>query len=226
MEVKIYIPKSLSDITLEQYQLYRKIQDDNDEEEIASRKMMSVFCKIPLSEVLNIEYSSVAEIMNSFEIMFSREHELKTTFTLGGVEFGFIPSIETISFGEYIDIESYMDKWESMHSAMAVLYRPITKKIKGDKYDIEKYISSITYADVMKAMPLDIVFGVNVFFWNLERELLGGLIDYLEVEMKTMDTKTLVKQLNLENGGDGISQYMASLKETLQNSTRSPNFHF
>lgn len=224
MEVKIYIPKSLSDITLEQYQLYRKLQDDNDDEEIASRKMISVFCKIPLSQVLNIEYSSIQEIMISFEIMFSGEHKLTRRFTLGKQEFGFVPSIETISFGEYIDIESYMDKWESMHSAMAVLFRPITKEIKNDKYDIEKYISSITYAEVMKAMPLDIVFGVNVFFWTLERELLEGLIDYLEVEMKKMDPKTLAKQLNLVNGGDGISQYMASLKETLLDLTKSQNF--
>lgn len=224
MESKIFIPESLSDITLEQYQLFIKLQNEGDSEEITARKMISIFCKIPLSEVLNIEYSSVKEILDTFDLIFSETPELTTTFKLGGVEFGFITSIEQMSFGEYIDAESYLSQWESMNSAMAVLYRPITKKIKGDKYEIEKYISSVTYAEVMKALPLDIVFGVNVFFWNLGRELLTGLMDYSAQQLTTKEKTILAKQLNLENDGGGINQYMRSLKETLLNSTKLPNY--
>jgi hypothetical protein len=224
MESKIFIPSSLNDITLEQYQLFMKLRNDEDSEEITARKMISTFCKIPLSQVLNIEYSSIKEILENFDLMFSETPELTTTFKLGGVEFGFITNIEQMSFGEYIDTESYLDKWETMHSAMAVLYRPITKKIKGGKYEIEKYISAINYSEVMKALPLDIVFGVNVFFWNLGRELLVGLMGYSAQQLTTKEKTILAKQLNLANGGAGIKAYMDLQKETLLNSTKLPHY--
>jgi hypothetical protein len=40
--------------------------------------------------------------------------------------------------GEYIDLDTYMGKWESIQIAMNVLYRPIKQKL-GKKYLIEDY---------------------------------------------------------------------------------------
>ena len=229
MEAKLYIPTDLSEITLEQYQYLMKISNPNDEEEISARKMISVLCKIPLSAVLKLEVNSVIDLTNKFTKMFENyDQKLIHRFKLAGTEFGFIPHLESMSWGEYMDAEKYMSDWDSMHNAMAVLFRPIVKA-KGDKYSIEDYESSINYAEVMKGMPLNVAISANVFFWTLGAELLGGTMDFLQEQMKEMNQEELTiiaKELNLEKGGDGIVQYMQSQKEMLQNSMKLLNFPF
>lgn len=140
---------------------------------------------------------------------------------MGGVEFGFIPNLDDMTFGEYTDLDTYITDWEQMHKAMAVLYRPIKKKGLNDTYEIEKYNGSITYSDVMKHAPLDVVFGANVFFYNLGNELLKSTMNYLE---NNKEVQTILHQHNLDNGGDGIVQSMLLLKETLLSLTESQTY--
>ena len=229
MEAKLYIPTDLSEITLEQYQYLMKISNPNDEEEISAKKMISVLCKIPLSAVLKLEVSSVIELTDKFTKMFENyDQKLIHRFKLAGTEFGFIPHLESMSWGEYMDAEKYMSDWSTMHNAMAVLFRPIVKT-KGDKYSIEEYESSINYAEVMKGMPLNVAISANVFFWTLGAELLAGTMDFLQEQMKEMNQEELTiiaKELNLAKGGDGIAQYMQQQKEMLQNSMKLLNFPF
>jgi hypothetical protein len=225
MKVKIQIPEDLSEVTLEQYQYLMEIQNPDDDDEFAARKLISVLCKIPLSQVMYIDYSSASELLAKFNQMFSEEKMMYTRFKLNNVEFGFIPDIEKISFGEYIDCEKYMSSWKTMHNAMAVLYRPIVKT-KGDKYEIENYEGSATYEEVMKAMPLSVALGANVFFWNLVSELLEGLIVYLQNEVKKeVDLKIIAKYLNLPEDGDGINQFMELQKATLRDLKKLPVYH-
>lgn len=229
MEAKLFIPTDLSEITLEQYQYLMKITNVKDEEEISARKMISVLCKIPLSAVLKLEVSSVLDITSKFSKMFEKyDQQLIHRFKLAGTEFGFIPHLESMSWGEYMDAEKYMSDWQSMHNAMAVLFRPIVKA-KGDKYSIEEYESSINYAEVMKGMPLNVAISANVFFWTLGAELLEGTMNFLAEQMKEMnqeEKEIIAKELNLDKGGDGIQAYMQQQKEMLQSSMKLLNFPF
>ena len=139
------------------------------------------------------------------------------------MEFGFIPNLEEISFGEYVDLEKYLQDVSTFHKAMAVMYRPIKETFK-DRYSIHDYNGSDEYSDLMKFAPLQIVKGANVFFWTLEKDLLKATLTFLETEM-TAEIKThLVKELNLENSGVGMEAYTSSLKETLQDSMQSPSW--
>ena len=229
MEAKLFIPTDLSEITLEQYQYLMKITNVKDEEEISARKMISVLCKIPLSAVLKLEVSSVLDITSKFSKMFEKyDQQLIHRFKLAGTEFGFIPHLESMSWGEYMDAEKYMSDWQTMHNAMAVLFRPIVKA-KGDKYSIEEYESSINYAEVMKGMPLNVAISANVFFWTLGAELLEGTMNFLAEQMKEMnqeEKEIIAKELNLDKGGDGIQAYMQQQKEMLQSSMKLLNFPF
>ena len=74
-----------------------------------------------------------------------------------------MPNLDKISIGEYIDIESNVSGFKNMHKAMAVLYRPVTKKHK-DKYQIEEYSGSQEYSEALKYMPLNAALGAMVFF--------------------------------------------------------------
>ena len=222
MKLEISIPTELKEIKLAQYQAFLKIAKDNDDAEFLNQKMVQTFCNIDLKNVAEIRYKDVLEITASLGKMFNvTSHKFINRFKLAGVEFGFIPELEEMSFGEYTDLDSYIGDWDNMHKAMAVLYRPITKKGLNGTYEIEKYNGSITYCDVMKHAPLDVVFGANVFFYSLGNELLKSTMTYLE---NNKEMQTILQQHNSEKGGDGTLQYMQLVRETLQDLIELPNY--
>ena len=222
MKLEISIPTELNEIKLSQYQAFLKIAKDNTDEEFLHQKMVQTFCGIDLKEVAEIRYKEVIEITESLGKMFDiKNHKFISRFKMGGVEFGFIPNLDDMTFGEYTDLDTYINDWEQMHKAMAVLYRPIKKNGLNGMYDIEKYNGSITYSDVMKHAPLDVVFGANVFFYTLGNELLKSTMTYLE---NSKEMKDILQQHSSENGGDGIVQSMLLLKETLQTLIELPNY--
>ena len=222
MKLEISVPTELNEIKLSQYQAFLKIAKDNDDVEFMNQKMVQTFCNIDLKDVAEIKYKDVLQITASLGKMFDvKSHRFINRFKLGGVEFGFIPDLDEMTFGEYTDLDSYIGDWDNMHKAMAVLFRPITKKGLNNTYEIEKYNGSITYSDVMKHAPLDVVFGANVFFYNLGNELLKSTMNYLETNKQI---QTILQQHSLENDGVGIVQSMDLLKEILQDLTQSQNY--
>jgi len=195
MKVELTIPTSLNEIKLAQYQKFLSIAKDNDESEFLQQKMVQIFCGIDLKDVASIRYKDVAEITVNINNLFSKENKFIQRFKMGGVEFGFIPNLDEMSTGEYMDLDNYITDWDTMHNAMAVLYRPITNKL-GDKYNIEEYKGSITYADVMRHAPLDVVLGAMVFFYNLGNDLLKYMQDY----SKQLESKIKKKPTSTKNG--------------------------
>lgn len=220
MKIELTIPTTLNDIKLAQYQKFLSIAKDNEESEFLQQKMVQLFCGIDLKDVAQIRYKDVAEITANINNLFTKENQFIQRFKMGGVEFGFIPNLDEMSTGEYMDLDTYITDWETMHNAMAVLYRPITNKL-GNKYQIEEYKGSITYADVMRHAPLDVVLGAMVFFYNLGNDLLKSTINYLE---KNQEVQNILTKHNLENVGDGIQVSMLLLKETLEDLMKFPSY--
>ena len=220
MKIELTIPTTLNDIKLAQYQKFLSIAKDNEESEFLQQKMVQLFCGIDLKDVAQIRYKDVAEITANINNLFTKENAFIQRFKLGGVEFGFIPNLDEMTTGEYMDLDTYITDWDTMHNAMAVLYRPITNKL-GNKYQIEDYKGSITYADVMRHAPLDVVLGAMVFFYTLGNDLLKSTINYLEGNQEVQDILT---KHNLENVGDGIQVSMLLLKETLEDLMKFPSF--
>ena len=224
MEVQINVPSTLNEIPLKHYQDFLKVQNNSSDEEFVAQKMVEIFCGIRLIEVAKIKLTSLNELIAHFTTLFSQTPKFTPTFKIGDIEFGFIPELEEISFGEYVDLDSHLQSWDNFHKAMAVLYRPI-KTRKGDKYEIKDYDPNIDMQELMKFAPLDVCIAASVFFWTLESDLLQATLNYLETEMKKEKnlSQTLAKQLNLQNDGDGIKAFMQSLKEISLSLTRLPN---
>ena len=217
MKVEINVPDSLNEITLSQYQRFEKLNtEENQGSTFLLQKMVEIFCNLDLKDVAEIKYKSVQEIAVHLNKVFDTKHSLIPTFNLRGVEYGFIPVLDDMTLGEYVDLDENLGDWQSMHKAMSVLYRPITFK-KGHKYTIEKYKGM---NDIMKDAPLDVVFSAMVFFWNLNSELITTILNYLQKEVNNLTTH---QRERLEASGVGINQSMESLKGMLPSLIKLPN---
>lgn len=219
MKVKITIPTKLSEIKLHQYQKFLKIVDENEESDFLNHKMLQIFCGIDLNIVNQMRQKDVDDAINTINELFKQMPSLVQRFEMNGKEFGFIPNLDDMSSGEYMDLDNYVSNWGEMHRVMAVLYRPIKQKL-GDKYLIEDYNGTDKYCEQMKDISLEIVLGAMVFFWSLGNELLKSTMDYL-VQMQQMN---IASNPNLEVDGDGIVQSMHLLKEMLEDSMKLPNY--
>jgi hypothetical protein len=208
MEVEIIVPEGLHEIPLDQYQRFVSLQSED--EMFIAQKAIEIFCNVPLIIVNNMPYKEVARISKRIFGYFEKKHMLKTKTRIKDKKFGFIPNLEDITFGEYVDLDGTIVEWETMHNAMAILYRPVTEE-KGELYRIEEYESSHKYKDTMKQVTMDVVFGALVFFWTLGTELSIAMVDSLEEQ----ETSTAAEQTSHESG-DGTRASMHSLKETLQ----------
>ena len=216
MKVDILVPSSLSEITLEQYQKFERINtEENQDTNFLMHKMVEVFCNLDLKDVAKIRFNYVKSILNDLNGLFNTEDELIPTFTLNGVEYGFIPALDDMTLGEYIDLDENFSSWETMHKAMAVLYRPITLKSRG-KYHIEDY-KGLELSVEMKRMPLDVVMSAMVFFYRLNNELLQTTLNYLSQEFPKQ--MTMEQRQTLAKNGVGIKASMESLKGMLQSMT-------
>ena len=210
MKIEINVPTSLSEVTLGQYQKFLKIAEDNPEGNFLNAKMIEIFCGIPLSDSYKLKMSSVTAIIDILNELLSQTPKRVEQFTMNGVQYGFIPDLDEMSLGEYVDLDGNASDWNNMHVAMNVLYRRIKIK-KSGKYNIVDY--NVENPEKMKDMPLDAAIGSLFFFYNLGMELSKHTILY---SSNQAEMEAYQEQLISETNGDGISQFMASLTEILQ----------
>lgn len=216
MKANINVPTELNEITLKQYQKFLKVQDKSKDNNFIQSKMIEIFCRVKLQDALNIKLSDAERITKIISEMFEQKPDLVKSFKLGGIEYGFIPDLDEITLGEYIDLDTYMGDWDNIHTAMNVLYRPIKQKL-GDKYLIEDY--NVETKDQLLKMPMDAVFGSIIFFYRLGIELSQTMMNYLE----NKEEKQLLDVLDLQKSGDGIRAFTDSLEEILQDLKISRN---
>ena len=211
MKIEINVPTSLSEVTLGQYQKFLKIAEENPEGNFLNAKMIEIFCGIPLSDSYKLKMSSVTAIIDILNELLSQTPKRVEQFTMNGVQYGFIPDLDEMSLGEYVDLDGSASDWNNMHIAMNVLYRKIKIK-KSGKYNIVDY--NVENPEKMKDMPLDAAIGSLFFFYNLGMELSKHtILSSNNLEEMEVYQEQLISQTN----GDGISQFMDSLTEILQN---------
>ena len=216
MKANINVPTELNEITLKQYQKFLKVQDSKQNNTFLQTKMIEIFCNVKMQDALNIKLSDADRISSLISEMFEQKPDLVKSFWLNNVEYGFVPDLDEITLGEYIDLDTYMSEWENIQIAMNVLYRPIKQKL-GEKYLIEEYDPDTK--DKLINMPMDAVFGSIIFFYRLGIELSKTMMNYLENEEGNLQ----VQGLDFLKNGDGIQAFTDSLEEILQDLKILPN---
>jgi hypothetical protein len=222
MKLDILLPTSLSEIPLSRYQKFIEMKEQSNDEEFIANKMIQIFCGIELKEVMQIKVKELNGLIKHFTEVFSEKPQLVRQFKIKDIEFGFIPKIDDISFGEYVDLEHHFQNWSTYHKAMAVMFRPIKEK-HGDKYTIVDYEPNEDMQELMKFAPLDVAISASVFFWSLGSELLSLTMNYLQNEVKKM-THSLNTQneANSVNVGAGIHQSINALQAISPSLMKSP----
>ena len=221
-QIELEVPTTLNDITLGQYQKYIKVVDENEgADEFLNKKLIEIFCNITLLDVEQIPMVEAEKVISILGKAFEEQPELIRHFKLLDVEMGFIPKLDDISLGEYIDLENSISDWQQMHKAMAVLFRPVNFKSK-DKYTIAPYSPNEDIQNLIKEMPLDVVMGAMVFFYDLGKELSVATLNYMEKEIEKNPQTYRLKEV-LAQSGVGISQFTHLLKEMSSNSMRLPH---
>ena len=220
MKLDLLLPTSLSEIPLSRYQQFIKTKEASNDDEFIAQKMIQIFCGIDLKDVGKIKMKHLNELITHFTKVFSDKPKLIRQFKIKNIEFGFIPKLDEITFGEYVDLENHLQNWKTYHKAMAVMYRPIKEKQK-DKYTIVDYEPNEDMQELMKFAPLDVAISSSVFFYRLGNELLNHTINFLQKELKTMTTSNnIANDTNSANNGAGIIQSMHLLKEMLPDLTK------
>jgi hypothetical protein len=218
MELKLVVPTSLDEITLEQYQRFARIEGD---EEFRQKKMLEIFCQVPFSDLPKVRLVDATNVLAVLSKTLNQKPDLTKFFELKGTKYGFIPALNDISLGEFVDLDNYMKDWATMHRAMAVLYRPVTKE-KGERYDIEDYTPDEDREELFKKMPVSVALGAMVFFYRLGNVLAQHTLNSLERELKN----STQGKPSSDKDGDGIPASMLWLQETSQSLRQSLDYLF
>jgi hypothetical protein len=153
---------------------------------------ISLLSDIPKKLVKELSIVDVAVIMQHItKVQEKQDGTLKRIIRLEGKEYGFHPSLDRITLGEFADLETYIKLGIEKHlpEVMAILYRRVTKK-KNKVYTIEAYKGDTEIrAEIMRKMSASQVQAALVFFWNFVNELLIVLPSSLMVRMNQMTTQ-------------------------------------
>jgi len=157
---------------------------------------------IPKDLIKQLELKDVALIMSKVaEMQQEQNSSLKRVIEIEGKRYGFHPDLDSITLGEWSDIETYIkqDIEKNLPEVMAILYRPIVEK-KNDVYTIEAYDGDISIrTEIMKRMSAEQVQSALVFFYHFVTKLSEILPLYLMERLKEMN-KQLPQSLLPKSG--------------------------
>ena len=185
MKVKVQIAANAQGVTLAKYIDYQNAVDKVEQVHIITGKSSE--------SIRQFQGQVIDEIIMRFEAAIKLgSNDFERKVRIGATEYGFIPNLTEMTFGEYVDLDTactglYKDgkiDGAAAHKMMCILYRPIKAKF-GKYYDIQPYTTKDKrkYEEDLKQLTLDHVLNTLVFFSSLEIELYNNSLDYLAKEI-------------------------------------------
>ena len=145
--MKITIPESINDITLGAFQKYHELLQREDLQQFDfDKRKIEIFTALKREDISHIKQSDFKFIIEKIDIALEQNVEFEPTFKIKDVEFGFIPNLDKISTGEFVDLRKYDVGVETLHNLMAILFRPILKKDSFNNYKIIDTITCCTFS--------------------------------------------------------------------------------
>ena len=214
--VKLKLPTKLSAIKLKDFQKYMSIVENNPDADrnFLEIKLMEIFCGLKYKNIEGLPFGIFEDSVILLNSLFQSKTPLVRRFIMKGidgaeVEFGFIPNLDKITMGEYIDLTNYIGDIKTMHKAMAVLFRPIHESYRHrQNYRVSSYKGTEEYSEILKDMPVDIALGAKVFFWTLGSKLLKIMLSSLPLQEELQATLSEEEKKDLIASMRGIKNSM------------------
>lgn len=202
----IIVPTELKDVKLHQMLAYNELKPDMDEVQ-RQLEAVAIFCELTMSEVKAIPFDILKDCVVKITRMLESKPVFTPKFKMNGVKYGFIPNLDELSTGEFIDIETYQKTPNEVWKVLSVLYRPIIKEGQNGRYEIATYNADVN--EEFRSMDCNTAFGALLFFWSLGIDLLNSTQRYLEAVKK----KGVSMKFDLPKNGDGLEWSIDSLTE-------------
>jgi hypothetical protein len=223
-------------ITIDKYVKIYKLKDLLTEEYFAA-KLISIVCECPMEDLLESDYQEVNYIASYIMGLIPLgEPKFVDRFELDGVNYGFFPKWQDLSFAEFVDMDTISTKKQDelldlLHILCSIMYRPIIKERSEHDFDIEKYNmkSMKERAELFKnKLDISIVLGAQFFFINYAKRysdyFLLSSIPTLSIWTKIKLVWSLRKMIWIQvfkKSTDGSLSSTDLLTTILQNTTRS-----
>lgn len=136
-------------------------------------------------EALKLSPGQMNQLIEFFDAIIQNPvASFKQKWKHDGVTYGFIPFLDSLSFGEWLDLNKCMKEFpKSLDEVLAILYRPITMELY-DKYEIEEYNYGLIQGrkKIFREMPLHYANACMLFFSIIKKRLLIVFQEHLEEE--------------------------------------------
>lgn len=131
-------------LTIEDYIKVYKVKDFLGEQ-FFQAKLISTITGADMESILKTNHTQITFLANHIASLFpDTSYPFTDKFVLNGVEYGFIPSWKNMSFAEFVDLDTLLNKKpeeiiENLHIICSIMYRPIVSKKKEHQFKIEDY---------------------------------------------------------------------------------------
>lgn len=190
-KTKIYhLPLSWDEVSLKQYQDLMVVVENKELSEI--EVMIKTIAALTGAHKRDLTKAPITHLKLVFSALKSLtkqlpENELRRVIEIDGKEYGFIPDMRGLTFGEFVDLDGWLQKgYQNLVDILTILYRPVVKR-KGEKYTIEDYdVESVPDRATLfsGSMSVNSVYGALVFFYDIGSKLINTTLCSLEKEKK------------------------------------------
>lgn len=157
--IKLTLPDSWSEISLGTYQEIISIESKSDAGRL--KDLIFILTGKDISKVSTSELQVINNALSFMQVL-PDEKNFKKVITINNVEYGLIQDFNSISVGEWIDMEELLkDKLDNLHKIMALLYRPLISGVVQE-YDANTLNAR---AEIFEEyMMIGDIYGTMVFF--------------------------------------------------------------
>lgn len=201
-ELKIIIPTTLDDIPLNKYIQWNEIKEQGDanETEIAALRLFSGLSRNQTSQ---LHKQSRDKMLEKITKALVTNPDYRPTFRFKDTDYGIEPNLDLLTYGQFVDLDTIKEYKKNLPKLMALLYRPITKKV-GSTYEIEPTGNADERQKLFEELPTGIALGALVFFWTIGNDCLTATRNYIRQQATSKPhTDEWVKN------GDGIATSIA-----------------
>jgi len=206
--MKIKVPTSWKEVTVRQFIELTKVKDLGFDELDTSLRIISILTGVDDIELVNISLTDLKKLMNAIKFIDNHDSEPLEDFSLklDGNRYRIEWDATKLIAGEYIDIQSYIDKGahENIHKIMATYLKPVNyfglrkkdcyKKSKEGKWVQTSESREKTAKLILDHLTMDKVFSINGFFLSRWKRLTKATLLYLE-QKKTKKMREIKRRL-------------------------------